>query len=385
MHMRIAQLTSYFNPRLYASNEFFLCTQLTKLGHDLTIYTTRRRPRWQTNDVMNDESKDMKYAFRVRRFNSYVELGIVPLIPHVLFSLLKEDINLIHTHDFFMSHSTYGAIASEIKRVPLIVTQHNDNFPTSLSSHLLYRLDSASIGKFVFLKADRFIALTNDIKLHLTVLGVNVRKIQVIPNAVDTSLFSPNNKNYLMSKYGLSDRIVLFVGRFVPEKGLLFLIKAFNRLVRDITDAKLVLVGTGPQRLKYMEFVKEHKIPNVFFLGVIENSVMPNIYVGANAVVLPSLREPFGNVAVEAMASGVPVIGSYVGGLKETIVNKKTGFHVSPKDDYQIFSALKTILSQRNVYEDLSSNSRMRAVQFYDQDYLIGKIVSLYETCIRRK
>jgi len=377
--LKIAQVAGHFHSRYYSSNEQFLSRELAKLGHEVVVFTTRKRAKWQTVESDEVENKiQMVNGFIVKRIFSGPEIGIDPLMPSLLPMLIDEEIDIIHAHNFYNALSFYCAMAAKAKRIPLIITQHNDQLPSHIVRRFLYTFDSHTFGKYVLSQANKIIALTSDIRLHLLHMGADKNKLEVIPNAVDTNFFSPNRRNFLDAKWGISESVILFVGRLVEEKGVKYLLYALSRVVRKIPEAKLVIVGEGPKEGELRSLQTKLRIPHVFFLGAVENSVMPNIYVGADVVVLPSIREPFGNVVIEAMASGKPVIGSYVGGIKDTIIHGVTGYHVQPKNSGQISGFLLKFFSDPSLREQMEENARKRAVENYDQELLIKKIEKIY-------
>lgn len=377
--MKIAQVSGHFGSKYYSSNEQFLCRELAKLGHDVVVFTATKQPRWQTVKSDRDKNQIEKNSnFVVRRLPTGPEIGIIPLMPTLLSALMDEEFDIVHSHDFFTTFSFYSAIAARARRLPLIITQHNDQLPSFIINRFLYKFDGLTFGNFVLREANKIIALTEETRLHLLKMGASVEKIAIVPNAVDTKRFSPSNRNFLEERWGITDPVILFVGRLVKEKGVEYLLQAFSSVVKRIPEAKLVIVGKGPSEEELRALQARLCIPNVFFLGVVENMIMPNIYAGANVVVLPSIQEPFGNVALEAMASGKPVIGTYTGGMKDTIIHGVTGYHVQPGNSGQIYKFLLKILYNKSLQEELGENSRKRTISNYDTGLLIKKIEKIY-------
>ena len=105
---------------------------------------------------------------------------------------------------------------------------------------------------------------------------------------------------------------------------------------------------------------------------------MPNIYVGSDVVVLPSLGETFGNVTLEAMACGKPVVGSCIGGMLDTIVDGETGFHVQPGDSDQISNSLIRILKNDTLRNELGKNARKRALKDFSYSVVMKRVEKLY-------
>jgi glycosyltransferase involved in cell wall biosynthesis len=383
--VRIAQVTSFFNPLFYKSNEYFIAAEMTKLGHEVLIFCPKKDPAWQSTKgqtvFLDIEELD---GFTVKRIPGDPVLFNMPTMPALLHLLECDKFDLIHSHEFFSFCSLHGAIASKKKGIPLIITQHNDSLPDSPLNRLGYQVDAHTIGKLSYCQASKVIVLSNDGKRHLIEMGLKDEKVEVIPNAVDSRLFKPTCENLLETKYGISQPVILFIGRLVPEKGVQFLIPAFTEVVKQIHDAKLVIVGSGPWQSKLKKMGKSLLGKQICFIEKIENKMMPNVYVGCNVLVAPSLKEPFGNVVLEAMSSGKPVIGSYVGGIKDTIINGQTGYHVAPGDVRSLSNYMIKLLKDDVLCKELGRNSRLRVVCCYDSKVVAKKIEETYTDAICR-
>ena len=376
--MKIAQVTSYFQSKYYGTYEYFLCRQLVKLGHEVVVYTSDKEG-WQkmANKKIGVETEECE-GFTIYRLHTGPELGIMPIIPKLLATLLKMNFDIIHSHDYYAASSFYSAITSRVKRIPLVLTQHNDHLPPSLVNTVLYLFDSCTFGRYTLFQAKKIIALSRNIKSHLMLMGANESKVEVIPNGINTESYSPHQKNLLETRWGIAPPVILFVGRLVEEKGVEYLLQAFSKVVTEIPEAKLVIVGKGPKEKELESLTKKLGLHNVFFLGAAENRLMPNIYVGCDVLVLPSIREPFGNVVIEAMAAGKPVIGSYVGGMKDTVVHGVTGYHVQPRNSQQISKYLIKLLKDESLRKRLGENARIRVLKHYDEELVIQKIEQIY-------
>jgi len=376
--MKIAQVTSHFQSKYYGSYEYFLCRQLANLGHEVVVYTSDKEG-WQkmANKKIGVETEECE-GFTVHRLPTGPEIGIMPVIPKLLVTLLKMKFDIIHSHDYYAASSFYSAITSRAKRIPLVLTQHNDHLPHSFVNNFLYLLDSCTFGRYTLFQAKKIVALSRNIKSHLLLMGTDESKIEVIPNGIDTRSYSPHRKNLLETQWGITHPVILFVGRLVEGKGIEYLLHAFSKVVAKIPEAKLVIVGRGPKEKELEGLRRKLGLYNVLFLGAIENQLMPNIYVGCDVLVLPSIREPFGNVVIEAMAAGKPVVGSQVGGMKDTIKHGVTGYHVQPRSSQQISKYLTRMLKDDSLRNRLGENARMRVLKHYDQELLIQKIEQMY-------
>ncbi len=385
MPLRIAQVstTGTFLPEYYWSNEYLLCSGLAKLGHEVTLFTADRPPKWQTLRKREIVKRIEQHSgFAVCRLQAGPEVGIVPLVLGLFPTLMKRKFDIIHGHDFYAASSFYGAVASQAKQIPFVLTQHNDQLPAKVVNALLYRANGHTIGRYIFSCSRKIIALNSAIRTHLVTMGADESKIEMIPNAVDTRLFSPDCESFLESTCGISKPAVLFVGRLVEDKGVRYLMQAFAEVVETVPHAKLVIVGRGPQETELRKLQESLALKNVFFLGAVESRFMPNVYVGSDVLVLPSVHEPFGNVVVEAMACGIPVVGSYIGGIKDTIVHGVTGYHVQPRDSQSLSRYLIRLLEDGSLRKKLGENARKNVLKRYTTRLMLQKVERIYQHCI---
>jgi glycosyltransferase involved in cell wall biosynthesis len=162
-------------------------------------------------------------------------------------------------------------------------------------------------------------------------------KIDVIPNGVDPSHFlalEGQDLSELRARYARpEEKLVLYVGRLVYEKGIEVLVRAAPLGLAPVPQAKFVIAGKGPELERMRELVRSMGLADKVYLpGFVSDEDRDRLYKLADCAVFPSLYEPFGIVALEAMAAGAPVVGSEVGGLKEVVRHGETGITVYPGD-----------------------------------------------------
>jgi glycosyltransferase involved in cell wall biosynthesis len=171
--------------------------------------------------------------------------------------------------------------------------------------------------------------------------------------------------------------IFLYAGVIAPTKGLIHLVKAFSMLVRKIPEARLLLVGRE-QNPKYAQQLKDLASTNgiiqqVDFMSEIPQKQLAERMGQADIFVLPSLSEGLGRVVVEAMAAGMPVIGSRVGGIPEIVQHGKTGVLVSPGDEQALAEQMYQLLKQPEKTFRMGQEARDFATQFFsEQSYVQG-------------
>ncbi|RLI37612.1 glycosyltransferase family 1 protein, partial [Candidatus Bathyarchaeota archaeon] len=211
-------------------------------------------------------------------------------------------------------------------------------------------------------------------------------KIDVIPNAIDPTKYQKNfNRELVRGRYGISpnERLVLFIGRLVPQKGVEYLIRAVPLILKEHPEARFVIVGEGWSRdnLERLALSMGYK-DRIQFRGFIPDHELINLTLSADVLVVPSTYEPFGIVALEGMAAGVPVVASNIGGLAEIIEHDHTGVLVYPKDPNSIAWGVNRVLSDPGYSRWLTQNAKKRIEEIYSWNVVAKKTLETYETAM---
>lgn len=268
----------------------------------------------------------------------------------------REDIDIIHGHYLFPA----GAAAVEVGK--------KYNIKTYLTAHgsdmfELYKKKSFMRNpiKKILASADKVFVVSKALKDEVLATGVKgiENKISLYWNSVDIDKFKETNEKEFKKSLNLDDKpIVMFVGNLIKRKNVETLLEAKKYTTEDYT---LIIVGDGPLFDSLKEKVKNDGIRDVIFTG--SRNDVEKIIPSADILVLPSYSESFGLVLIEALACGVPVIGSNVGGIKE-IITEDVGLLINPKDELTIADGIDKLLSDKELYSKLKSNARNRAIDF---------------------
>lgn len=220
---------------------------------------------------------------------------------------------------------------------------------------------------------------------YLTMLGASPRKIWVAPNTVDNTFFSKVSEKVrssiedFKSQKGYPEKVILYVGRLIDQKGILDLLKVFKMLSDNNAHIGLVLIGTGKDETKYKRFCNDKKLTNVFFEGFIPQSQLPIYYAAANVFVLPTYSDTWGLVLNEAMACKLPVISSDVAGASQDLIHEgKNGYIFRKGDINALFGFLKQILNQD--MEKMGEESLRIIQRFSPQQCAQGFIEAIKQT-----
>lgn len=263
------------------------------------------------------------------------------------------DFDLVHNHDWLN-----GFAAVDLKygfHLPLVTTIHATELGRN-HGNLWGDIQRAIDGteRWVAAESWRIIACSFYMAWEVeTYFGVPRAKIDVIPNGVDPRRFDALN-GVDLSKFRLDfaqpgEPLVYYVGRMVPEKGLLGLLEAVPYVLREWPNARFVLAGGGGYADELRAKARALGIEgNIIFPGRVSDDVRDRLFKVAQAAVFPSLYEPFGIVALEAMAAGTPVVVSDVGGLSEVVKLHETGIKVYPNDPQSLaWGILHTLKNPR--------------------------------------
>jgi glycosyltransferase involved in cell wall biosynthesis len=216
------------------------------------------------------------------------------------------------------------------------------------------------------------------------IFNVPFDKVDIVFNGVDPHKFefewTPEEKAVCRARYALpEEKIVVYVGRFVREKGIHILLNAASVILAEEPNTKFVIVGGG-QRDRFQKFVQWYGLGDkVLFTGFMANRSLHEVYRIADVAVFPSLYEPFGIVALEGMAAGIPVVASDAGGLKEVVLHDKTGTLSYAGNAESLAWAVLRVLRDPDRAKKLQGAARDRIDQDFTWDLLAEQTLAIYD------
>ena len=275
-------------------------------------------------------------------------------------------IDLIHSHDWMTVLA--GIPLRRLLNAPLIYSVH---LPQVTAPH-------RPIENLGLVWADCVLVNSRAVTEEIARRGLPISSMRVIPNGVDPDSFVPADASR-------ADPYVLYVGRLVAQKGVDVALHAFGILLRRCPATRLVVVGDGDQALYLKRVVRYLGIaPRVAFVGWQRGQSLVNLYQQAAVVVVPSLYEPFGMVALEAMACGRPVVASSTGGLAEVVEHDVTGYLVRPGDHLELAQRLAALLLDPARAARLGAAGRRRACDF-DWESIAARTERVYESLVHQE
>jgi glycosyltransferase involved in cell wall biosynthesis len=303
--------------------------------------------------------------------------------------LKKEKFDLIAIHDWL---SAFSGLILKNYGVPIVFHLHSAEQQRNLGrgSEVLINLEK-KMGN----EADKIITVSNSMKDFLTSIGFEQSKISVCYNGCDPEIYNPKNVDEelvenLRKKYELSDYTLFFIGRFVWFKGIFNLVKAMPFVLEEFPRTKLIMVGQG------WDYEELAKLVNSFNLS--EKIILVNRWLSekekvahyalADLCVFPSITEPFGIVASEAMAMEKPLVvgASNVNGLKEQVVpsgKDRNGVHVNGEDPKDIAWGIKVVLENLEEAKKWGKNGRKRVLENFTWDITAEKTLRIYRGMVK--
>ncbi len=292
----------------------------------------------------------------------------------------KEKIGLIHTH-WILPQGLVGTILKKLFKIPLIVTIHgSDLFP-------LKGIFFKKLHKFIVSNAD-FITVGSEATKKELISRIGLfGNVKVIPMGVDSNAFK-KIKIKKPKKY-LKNMILLFVGRLSDQKGLQYLIDAMPSIIKQESNAKLLIIGEGPYKQDLCRKIDENRVNgNVEFLGSMPLSEVAKYHNYADIFIFPSLStktgtEALGLALMEAMSSGCAVIGTNVGGIPSLIKNGYNGILVKQKDSKELSKSVIALLKNRKKAEAMGKNAALFIRKNYSWAKTGKEFINIYKSIIK--
>jgi glycogen(starch) synthase len=258
------------------------------------------------------------------------------------------DFDVVHGHDWLVA--TAGDHLAKRFRCPFVTTIHATEYGRHqgwVDKHPQSHIHG--IEHWMANRAEQVITCSAYMREHVAdIYGLEYDRIAVIPNGIDPSELEPvSDLEALRGRFAAPDeRLVLLVGRLVYEKGFQLALEALPGLMARLGDVRFVVAGSGTHEEQLREQASELGLdPHGTFLGWIGDDMLHSLYRIADLTVVPSLYEPFGLVALEAMASGCPCLVADTGGLREVVPNEDVGLRFTARDPQSLAAMAERLLT----------------------------------------
>jgi N-acetyl-alpha-D-glucosaminyl L-malate synthase BshA len=350
-----------------------LAKTLAKNGHNIHMLSYARPARLDTLET--------GITYHEVSINSYPLFDYPPyalaLASQMVNLIEYEKLDLLHVH-YALPHATSAYLAKQIMaergmKVPIITTLHGTDI-TLVGRDPSYK----HVVEFSIDKSDGVTAVSEYLKKETYEHFDIQQDIKVIPNFIDLDRFKKSNKSHFKKAICPNDeKVIVHVSNFRKVKRVPEVVSVFSRILKSGIEAKLLLVGDGPDRQKAEQQCRDLQIcDHVRFLGKLDQ--VEEVLSIADLFMIPSGSETFGLAALEAMSCSVPVISSNIGGLPEVNIHGETGYLCDLDDvdcmaDYSI-----KILTDPELHQTMATNARKRA-ELFNQDVVVKDYEKFYE------
>ncbi|MGI6469476.1 MAG: glycosyltransferase family 4 protein [Syntrophomonadaceae bacterium] len=305
--------------------------------------------------VPGDTAEPGVFAFGGTKFPLYPELLITMPSYHKIASLMDQfRPDIVHLATEF-SLGWQGMKYALRHDLPVTSTYHT-NFVQYLRYYKLPFLEKPGWRYLRWFHRRCQINFTPSISTLRLLEQHGIPNLRHCPHGIDSELFNPLYRSeklrsgYLDSPEGI---LLLYVGRIAPEKDLEVLLKAAALLNQHGLQYKLLMVGDGPSRRK----LENLNIDNVLFLGYKHGQELYDLYASADIFVFPSVTETFGNVVLEAMASGLPVVAALAGGVEDNLLPGKNGLAFKPGEAFDMAQKIEKLMTDKELRLTLSKGA----------------------------
>jgi len=304
-----------------------------------------------------------------------LDFGIVTKLRDVI---VREKIQIVHTHG--VRANLVGRLAARLAGVETVVTTVHSllvqDYPELFSRMANMLIERASRGL-----TSHFIAVSGGLQKALIQQGIPEPKITVIYNGLNPEIFQGAGRasGRWREKAGFNPGIplVAIVGRLHPVKGHRYFLRAAAEILKERTDVHFLVVGCGPERDRLEEYTRRLNIAgHVTFTGFIADvsELMPDL----NLLIVPSLWEGFGLTALEAMAVGVPVVATSVGGLPEIVEHGTTGLLVPPADEAGLTRGIAWMLDHPQEAVEMAAAAKAVVEEKFTASAMARKTEAVY-------
>ena len=387
--MKILMLTWEYPPRVVggiARVVHDLSQTLIKDGHEVTVVTYKEgdAPYFEDDKGVKVYRVD-NYMINPNNFIDWIMQMNFNMVAKANEIIAKEgNFDVIHAHDWLVAYA--AKTLKNSYNIPIVSTIHATESGRNSGIHDETQRYINDTEWMLTYESSEVIVNSNYMKGELQRLfGLPYEKINVIPNGVNMNLFNGIERDYnFRRKFAMdNEKIILFMGRLVYEKGIQYLISAMPKILEGYHDAKLVICGKGGMIDELKEQVNAMGIgEKVYFAGYMAGKDVQKMYKAADISVFPSTYEPFGIVALEAMLAGVPTVVSDVGGLNEIVDHGINGMKAYAGNPNSIADSVLSILYDGKLANNIAKNAKAKVKEEFNWNKIAQDTHYIYEKAI---
>lgn len=383
--MRVLMLSWEYPPRIVgglAQHVYDLTAALSRQGIEVLVFTCG------VPGAPDAEEVNGVHVYRIHPYQTgtpdfvtwVMQLNVALLERAIPVVQRSRDISVIHAHDWLVAWAA-RALKHGL-RTPLVATVHATEFGRNNGLHNDTQRFISGIEWWLCYEAWRVIVCSRYMENELKyIFQLPHDKLAVVKNGVDPKNYLPNESRIGRNWFAADDeRIVFCIGRLVREKGIQVLLAAAPAILAGHPNVKFVIAGKGPYEHELRLYAEQLGIGHrVYFTGYVDNETRNALYSWASVAVFPSLYEPFGIVALEAMAAKVPVVVTGVGGLSEIVQDGVDGLKCPPDDPKALADKINQILSNPESAQALRERAYRKVLRECDWNDIAKQTRTVYE------
>lgn len=356
---------------------FNLAGELARMGHQVSVLTSKLKNQPPV------ENLDGFTVYRVMSWRKGIhDCGFRGAFTYVFFAIFKF-LQLTRKNDYDVIHYFFGLptgflslLPGPHRKIPYFISLRGSDVPGydryNKSLQMFHRILMPVTIK-IWKHADQIIAVTNSLR-ETARLAVPSQSVRVIPNGLDPIFLEVLPSSRSRKTHGLK---LISVARLIERKGVQHILYALAEL-RD-PDISLLIIGSGNFEAKLKKICKDLSLEKVVtFYGFCHPRSLPELYVGSDVFILPSQAEAFGNVFAEAMACGLPVIGSKTGGIPD-FIDRQNGILVDAGNIDQIKKAIIEMKSSPDLRIKMGRVNREKMIQHFTWESVARLHLTIYE------
>jgi glycogen synthase len=363
-----------------------LATSLVRAGHEVTV-VTRHAPGAPLEE----------YAEGVRVVRAPEDPPLFPLDTHNLLAWTMAfnhtltraalratesgEYDVIHAHDWLVTHT--AVTLKEYLDLPLVATIH----ATEAGRHQGWLPEPMnkcihSVEWWLAAEACRVVVCSEYMRWEVNrLLDVPAARTEVVPNGVDVAVWQAPARAVIAarSRFAGDGPMIGYAGRLVYEKGVQDLIEAVPELRAEHPSLRVVIAGDGPYKGELVEAIRRHRVQrSVSFTGFLGSGQLPALMAATDALVVPSIYEPFGMVALEGASAGAPLAVAQTGGLAEIVRPGETGVTFPAKNPHALAASVGALLGDEPFARRVATRAKAMVAECYTWDAIAGRTGEVY-------
>ena len=364
--IKICHFTYSFFPTVGGMEEVIHNLSLSMRSNDFEPYVFAPSVRGRDNRV--------SAPYRILRYSrpSSRRFGLRQLLIPLLWHHWRYHFDVLHCHSVYPT-GYVGAAFHKITGIPFVITPHGGDITKNNRGNIINRKVTDRIRK-TFASAQAVTAISSALRQQILDLGAPPEKVFLVPNGVSLGEFTQIDA----SKKNLSSNSIVFIGRLIRRKAADILIQACSLVKYRCPDIKIKIAGEGPEMYSLKEMVKNLCLTQeVELLGTVRGEKKTRLLAEALFLVCPSREEPFGIVNLEALASGLPVIATKVGGIPDIIQDGISGFLIDSGNPEQLAEKMHVLIEDPALRIRMSENA-LNSVSRYDWSKVVQDFQRIY-------